>query len=86
MRDQNFDYCVKHYDPKISQKPKKQKLKKNPNQNQKPKTATTKNTPKKQVARIQQTNEYTVLKLYIALQFHMNHDFKSGPEKSIIHM
>lgn len=28
MRDQNFDYCVKHYDPKISQKPKKQKLKK----------------------------------------------------------
>lgn len=66
--------------------PKKQKLKKLKPKPKAKKQQQQKNTPKKQVARIQQTNEYTVLKLYIALQFHMNHDFKSGPEKSIIHM
>lgn len=84
MRDnQNFDYCVKHYDPKFSQKT---KTKKTQTQTKSQKQQQQKNTPKKQVARIQQTNGYTVLKLYIALQFHMNHDFKSGPENSIIHM
>lgn len=82
MRDhQNFDYYVKHYDPNFFPKTQNQTktttkfLKPNQKQQQQ-------QTPKIQVAEIQQTNEYTVLKLCIALQFHMNHDAKSGPEKS----
>lgn len=76
MRDnQNFDYHVKYYDM-----PPKNKTKTKPPKQQQQQHS------KIEVVGIQQTHEYTVLKLYTALQFHMNHDSKSGTEKSIIHM